>query len=185
MKVTRASFLAFVAAGLAAPTRAFGDIRDDLQVLSFALTLEYVEAALYRDALKRVPGLSAAERRALENIRDNEVEHVDALRATIADAGARPNDRPRVEFGVELETRDAFFKLANTLEDTGVSAYNGAAPSFENEDFVAAFASIAQVEARHASIIRLIRDKPAAPLPLDKASNQQVVRQAIGPYTVE
>ena len=79
----------------------------------------------------------------------------------------------------------AFLKLANTLEDTGVSAYNGAAPQFESEDFVAAFASIAQIEARHAALIRMLRDKPPAPLPLDKASNQQAVRSALGPYTVE
>ena len=184
LTITRASFLGLVASGLAAP-RAFGDIRDDLKILSFALTIEYVQAALYRDALKQVPGLSDVERRALGFLRDNEIEHVDALRATIIDAGGRPNDRPRVSFGDELETRGSFLKLANTLEDTGVSAYNGATPAFENEDFVAAFASIAQVEARHAAIVRSIRDKPPAPLPLDKASNQQVVRQAYGPYTVE
>jgi rubrerythrin len=184
LTITRASFLGLVASGLAAP-RAFGDIRDDLQVLSFALTVEYVQAALYRDALKLVPGLSAVERRALEHLRDNEVEHVDALRATINDAGGRPNDRPRVDFGSALGSRGAFLKLANTMEDTGVSAYNGAAPAFENEDFVAAFASIAQIEARHASVIRQLRGRPPAPLPLDKASNQQVVRQALGPYTVE
>lgn len=185
MKVTRASFIAFVSAGLVAPTRAFGDIRDDLRLLSFALTIEYVQASLYREALKRTPGLSAAERRALTNLRDNEVEHVDALRATITDAGGESRGRRRVAFGVELDGRDTFLKLANTLEDTGVSGYNGAAPAFENEDFVAAFASIAQVEGRHAAIVRMIRDRPPAPLPLDKASNEQVVRQAYGPYTIE
>ena len=58
-------------------------------------------------------------------------------------------------------------------------------PAFENEDFVAAFASIAQIEARHSAVVRLLRDRPPAPLPLDKASNQTVVRQALGPYTVE
>lgn len=185
MKVTRASFMALVAGGLVAPTRAFGDIRDDLQILSFALTVEYVQASLYREALKRTPGLTDSEKRAITVLRDNEVEHVDALRATINDAGGNAGDRRRVSFGVELDGRETFLKLANTLEDTGVSGYNGAAPAFENEDFVAAFASIAQVEGRHAAVIRLIRDKPPAPLPLDKASNQQVVRQAYGPYTVE
>ena len=184
MLVTRASFLALVAAGLAAP-RAFGDIRDDLSVLGYMLTVEYVQAALYRDALKRLPGLDPATRAVLTALRDHEVEHVDALRSTIADAGARPNNRPKVEFGSELESRPGFLKLANTLEDTGVSGYNGATPALENEDFIAAFASIAQVEARHAAIIRRLRDKPPAPLPLDKASNRQAVQQAYGPFTVE
>ena len=185
MKVTRASFLALVAAGLAAPRRAHGDIRDDLALLGFVLTVEYVQAALYREALKRVPDLDAETRAVVTALRDHEVEHVDALRATITDAGGRPNDRPRVEFGSELDSRSGFLKLANTLEDTGVSGYNGAAPAFENEDFVAAFASIAQIEARHAAMIRRLRDRPPAPLPLDKASNQDAVRQAYGPFTVE
>jgi rubrerythrin len=185
VRITRASFLALVAGGLTGlQTRAYGDIRDDLSVISFALTVEYVQAALYREGLKRVPGLDAELRAQLEELRDHEVQHVDALRATIADAGGRPKDRPRVAFGAELDSRSGFLKLANTLEDTGVSAYNGATPSLENEDFVAAFASIAQVEGRHAAIIRRLREKPPAPLPLDKASNQEAVRQAYGPYTV-
>jgi rubrerythrin len=185
VRITRASFLALVAGGLAAtPTRAYGDIRDDLSIISYVLTVEYVQAALYREGLKRVPGLAPEERALIEELRDHEIQHVDALRATIADAGGRANDRPQVAFGSELDSRAGFLKLANTLEDTGVSAYNGATPALENEDFVAAFASIAQVEGRHAALIRLLRDKPPAPLPLDKASNQDAVRQRYGPYTV-
>jgi hypothetical protein len=184
MRVTRASFLALVAGGLVAPRVAFGDIRDDLRVLNYVLTVEYVQAALYREALRETPGLEPADREVVGILRDHEVEHVDALRATIADAGGRPNDRPRVTFGGALGTRASFLKLANTLEDTGVSAYNGAAPQLGNEDFVAAFASVAQVEARHSALVRLLRDRPPAPLPLDKASNQQAVQQAYGPYTV-
>ncbi len=184
LRVTRASFLALVAAGLAAP-RAFGDIRDDLALLNFSLTIEYVQSGLYRDALKQVPDLSADSRRLLAELRDQEIEHVDALRGTISDAGGKPNDRPRLDFGSSLASEAAFLKLANTLEDTGVSAYNGAAPQFESGAFVAAFASIAQIEARHSALVRLARDKPPAPLPLDKASNPQAVRSAYGPYTVE
>ena len=184
LRITRASFLGLVAAGLAAP-RAFGDVRDDLAILQFALTIEYVESGLYREALKEVPDLSQDVKRVVEHLRDQEVEHVDALRGTISDAGGKPNDRPRLDFGSALASEAAFLKLANTLEDTGVSGYNGAAPQFESEDFVAAFASLAQVESRHAALIRLVRDKPPAPLPIDKASNQQAVRSAFGPYTVE
>ena len=184
LRVTRASFLALVAGAAAAP-RASADIRDDLRILGFALTVEEVQAALYREALRDVPRLDRETRRVLGDLRDHEVEHVDALRAAIRDAGARPADRPRVEFGSALRSRDEFLKLANTLEDAGVSGYNGAAPAFENTDFVAALASIAQVEARHAAVIRLLRGRPPAPLPLDKASNQGAVRSAYGPYTVE
>ena len=40
LHITRGSFLALVAGGLLAPRRAFGDIRDDLELLRYALTLE-------------------------------------------------------------------------------------------------------------------------------------------------
>lgn len=183
-RITRASLFALAAAGIAAP-RAFGDIRDDIRVLQFLLSLEYIQSALYRDALKEVPGLSADTRRLVTALRDQEIEHVDALRATIAEAGGRPSERPSVDFGEELRSEASFLKLANTLEDTGVSGYNGAAPRFENTDFVAAFASIAQVEARHAALIRLARDRPPAPLPLDKASNEDAVRSALAPYRAD
>ena len=184
MKVTRAGFLALVASGLAAP-RAFGDVRDDLKLLNFALTIEYVQSGLYRDALKQVPDLGADTRRLVAELRDHEIEHVDALRATLSEAGVKPNDRPRLDFGSSLASEAAFLKLANTLEDTGVSGYNGAATRFESGDFVAVLASLAQIEARHAALIRFEREKPPAPLPLDKASNDQAVRSAYGPYTVE
>jgi rubrerythrin len=184
LRVTRASFVALLAAGVGAP-RASADIRDDLRILAFALTVEEVQAALYREALREVPRLDREARRVLGELRDHEVEHVDALRAAIRDAGARPAERRRVDFGDALGSRDAFFKVANTLEDAGVSGYNGAAPAFENTDFVAALASIAQVEARHAAVIRVLRGRPPAPLPLDRASNQGAVRSVYGPYTVE
>jgi rubrerythrin len=181
VRITRASFLALAASAAAAP-RAWGDIRDDLRVLAYALTVEYVQSALYREALQTVPGLDGGARTLIEEIRDHEIEHVDALRATIADAGGRAADRPRVDFGVALESRDGFLRLANALEDAGVSAYNGAAPAFENEDFVAVFASIAQTEARHAALVRLLRGRPPAPLALDKASPEHAVRELYGRY---
>jgi rubrerythrin len=178
LRITRASFLALVAGGLAAP-RAFGDIRDDISVLQFALTLEYVESALYRDALKELPGLPSDVRRLVAELRDNEIEHVDALRATISEAGGRPPDRPSYDFGSNLKTEARFLKLANTIEDTTASAYNGAAPRLESREFIAVFASIAQSDARHAALIRLARGKPPAPLALDKASNVDAVRASI------
>jgi hypothetical protein len=183
MRVTRASFLA-LAASAAVARPAFGDIRDDLRILNYVLTLEYVQAALYREALGRVPGLGRGDRTMLGALRETEVQHVDALRATISEGGGRPNERPQVDFGDELRSRVAFLKLANTLEDTSVSALNGAIPQIQNEDFVAAMGSIAQVEARHAATVRLLRDRPPAPLALDKASNEEAVRRVYTRYTV-
>ena len=187
MSMTRAQLLvrAAVAGGALAAgpvaARALADIKDDLEFLEYLLTLEYVQSGLYRDAIKEVSLSTDVERLASE-LRDQEVEHVDALRATIEEAGGTPPDRVPLEFGAALASEAAFLKLANTLEDTAVSAYNGAAPRLESREFMAVFASIAQVEARHSALVRLVRDKPPAPLAFDKASNRQDVRTAIREY---
>lgn len=184
-RLTRAAFLgAVVAAGpLAALARA--DVRDDLRIMNYLLGVEYLQSSFYRDALDDVPDMSPATRSVVEELRDNEIAHVDALRATIIDLGGEPDERPRVAFGDALDSESAFLKLANTLEDTGVSAYNGIIPQLESEDLVAAASSIVQVEARHSALVRIARDKPPAPLALDKTSNDREVRSALRPYLRE
>ncbi len=169
-----------VAAGPLA-ARAVADIKDDIGLLEYLLSLEYVQSGLYRDALKQL-SLSEDTARLAGELRDEEVEHVDALRATIEDAGGRAPDRLPLEFGEALASQGAFLKLANTLEDTAVSAYNGAAPRIESRELIAVVASIAQVEARHAALVRLAREKPPAPLAFDKSSNRQDVRTKIRDY---
>ncbi|HEV2999581.1 MAG TPA: ferritin-like domain-containing protein [Solirubrobacteraceae bacterium] len=185
--MTRAQLLvrAAVAGGAAAAgplaARAVADVEDDLALLEYLLSLEYVQSGLYRDALKHV-SLSSDVARLARELRDHEVEHVDALRATIQDAGGRPPDRVPLRFDDALRSEARFLKLANTLEDTAVSAYNGAAPRVESREFLAVFASLAQIEARHAALVRLARDKPPAPLAFDKSSNRQAVRTRLRDY---
>src|SRR6059058_6203101 len=101
---------------------------DDTDVLNFALTLEYLEAGFYAAALKQVGGMSSDTRKLARELADNEAAHVDALRTAIKGAGAMPVDKPKANFGNAFSSEATFLKTANTLEDTGVSAYNGAAP---------------------------------------------------------
>ncbi len=75
----------------------------------------------------------------------------------------------------------SFLKLAQTLEDTGVSAYNGAAPSIKSKDVLAAAGSIVQIEARHAAVIRLLRGQKPAPNAFDPALTKQQVLDAVTP----
>lgn len=177
----RGMALGLGASGVAV-ARAVADVKSDLGLLSFLLEIEYIHAALYRDALKDVPGMTSGTARLARELRDHEVAHVDALRATITDAGGRPATRPSTTFGVELRTEARFLKLANTLEDTAVSAYNGVAPQFESKELLAAVASIVQVEARHSALVREAREKPPAPLAFDKDSSQDDVRERIRRY---
>jgi hypothetical protein len=153
----------------------------DVEILNFALTLEYLEADFYTQGAEKVPGLDKDLKALIEEIRDNEVEHVDALVATIKQLKGTPVEKPTFTYGDAFTSKDAFLKLANTLEDTGVSAYNGAGPSIESVDILAAAGGIVQVEARHAALIRLQRGEEPAPLAFDKPSTTDEVLAAVKP----
>ena len=154
----------------------------DIDILNFALTLEYLEAAFYAQALKNVGDMSSGVKKLATEIRDNEDEHVDALKAAIEGGGGKAVKAPGVKFGAAFKSEKSFLKLAQTLEDTGVSAYNGAAPQIQSGDVLTAAGSIVQIEARHAALIRLERGQSPAPDAFDKALEMQEVLDAVKPF---
>jgi hypothetical protein len=176
-----AAYGAMSATGLITQALAGSD-GGDVDVLNFALTLEYLETEFYTRAAKQVKGLSSYESKLTRELRDNEAAHVDALVATIRKLGGKPTARPTFDFGGAFGSRAAYLKTANTLEDTGVSAYNGAAPTIASVEVLAAAGSIVQVEARHAAMIRLVRGKAPAPSAFDKPSQMDAVLAAVKPF---
>ncbi len=156
----------------------------DVDILNFALTLEFLETEFYVQAAKQVKGLSDYESKLTKELRDNEQEHVDALTATIKKLGGKPAAKPEFDFGGAFGSRASYLKTANTLEDTGVSAYNGAGPLIESTEVLGAAGSIVQIEARHAAMIRLVRNVAPAPLAFDKASEMDAVLAAVKPFIV-
>jgi hypothetical protein len=154
----------------------------DIDILNFALTLEYLEAAFYTQGLKQVRTLSGDAKSLATEIRDNETEHVAALTKTIKSLGGKPVKAPGVDFGVAFSSQKAFLKLAQTFEDTGVSAYNGAAPMIESTDVLGAAGSIVQVEARHAAAIRLLNGEPITDGSFDKSLEMKAVLDAVKPF---
>jgi hypothetical protein len=153
----------------------------DADILNFALTLEYLEAAFYTEGVKRA-GLTGANKKLAKEIRDNETAHVDALTHAIKSAGAKPVAAPGVSFGGAMKSEKAFLELAQTFEDTGVSAYNGAGPSISSPAVLAAAGSIVQIEARHAALIRLANGATPAPDAFDKALAKDAVLKAVMPF---
>ncbi len=151
----------------------------DVEILNFALTLEYLEAAFYERALDEVD-LGSETTEFAETILGDENEHVAALEKTIKSLGGKPVMAPMVEFPFSDEA--AFLKLAQTLEDTGVAAYDGAAPAIKSKELLATAGSIVQVEARHAARVRLARNEPPAPNAFDPTLNQQQVLKAVAPF---
>lgn len=158
-----------------------GTSKGDLEILNFALTLEYLEAAFYEQALTELkPKGEIGE--LVETISSDENEHVDALSATISDLGGKPVEAPEVDFGDAFSSEDAFLELAQTFEDTGVSAYNGAAPDLESKEILATAGGIVQVEARHAAAIRLLRGELPTDGAFDKTLTQDEVLAAVKPF---
>lgn len=154
-----------------------------LDVLNYALTLEYLEAAYYERGLEEVSGLSDEVRALAEELRDNEQAHVEALAKTITDLGGTAVEAPELDFGDAFADQKAFLDLAITFEDTGVSAYNGAAPMLIGSDEVlSAAGQIVQVEARHSALVRLQGGEPPAPRAFDVSSTMDEVTGAIQPF---
>jgi hypothetical protein len=154
----------------------------DVDVLNFALTLEYLEAAFYNQALRQVGDMSAEVRSLATEIRDNEVAHVGALAETIERLGGKPVKAPGVDFGNAFANQKAFLELAQTFEDTGVSAYNGAAPAIESAEVLLAAGSIVQVEARHAAAVRSLNGRPISEGGFDLSLDMAAVLDAVKPF---
>ncbi len=140
-----------------------------VDVLNFALTLEYLESEFYVNGLA-APGLIAGtDRPAFEIISMHETEHVATLIATINALGGTPVSKPTFDFtagsgsgsgpftGV-FSNYALFLAVSQTFEDTGVRAYKGQAGNLiSSNEVLRAALRIHSVEARHASHVREIR----------------------------
>jgi hypothetical protein len=153
----------------------------DVGILNFALTLEYLESDFYKVKGKQV-GLSGQARAYAMQFGDEEAEHVAALIAAIKSLGGKPVAKPKFVFPVTNEK--SFLALASTLENTGVGAYNGAAPSIKSKQVLASAGSIVQIEARHAAAINLLIEKSPTPnqgfdVPIKKATVLAAIKPLI------
>jgi rubrerythrin len=151
----------------------------DIDILNFALTLEYLETDFYKVKGKTVH-LSGEAKKLAKSFGDEEAEHVTALTGAIRKSGGKPVKMPQFAFPVSNQA--GFLKLAYTLENVGVGAYNGAGPSLKSKALLAAAGSIVQVEARHAAAIAVLTEKKITPDgAFDKPLTKHQVLVAAGP----
>jgi hypothetical protein len=127
--------------------------KQDLAILNYALTLEYLEAAFYTGA-KNLTG-DAADFATL--VAAHETTHVTALKKTIKSLGGKPVKSPEFDFQGTNEDQTKFIDTAFVLENTGVHAYLGQAGRLKSKALLLAAASIVTVEARHAAAIATIK----------------------------
>ncbi len=131
---------------------AAADFADDIDVLNYALTLEYLEAAFYKQG-NAAGLLSGTEKDYLAKIQTDEEYHVTAITATIKQLGGTPVAAPGVDFGDSFASRKSFLTTSHTFENVGVGAYLGAAGFIKDKAVLQAAAGIFGVEARHAAVV--------------------------------
>lgn len=175
-----ASVSASVAAGLAFASvpvalaaisrEAFGQgaslPQDIIDVLNFALTLEYLESTFYNTAVATSGLIPASDVAVFQQIMKHENAHVTFLNSVLGSAAvAKPtfdftggngsNSGPFIDVFSNYET---FKTVSQAFEDTGVRAFKGQAANLRsNDDILTAALQIHSVEARHAAAVRRLR----------------------------
>ncbi|MHA6783300.1 ferritin-like domain-containing protein [Pseudonocardia saturnea] len=165
-----------------------GSFDGPIDVLNYALTLEYLEAEFYRqgNAAELLDGQAAEY---LGVVQTDEEAHVSTIMDTITSLGGDPVPPPMVDFGQAFSSAETYLETAFTFENLGVRAYLGAAPAlFQEKELLKAAASIFGVEARHAAIIANLQGKPAEGGvymgALETPLSREEVLQAAAPFIV-
>ena len=139
-----------------------GPSRGDLDVVNYALTLEFLEEDYYK-AVVSSGVLSGREADLAKKILDNETEHVLAL-STVAKELGKPVERPATKFESVLSGgRNSVISVAADLENTGAGAYLAEASKITDDEILASALAIHTVEARHAAILNLLDGRPPLP----------------------
>ncbi len=136
------------------------DLSTDVGILNYAYALEQLEAAYYTVALSSAgyAALSANEKEVLSDLQKHEVIHREFLKQVLGPAAIPTIDFNTTTVGTLTANRNVLLSTSQLLEDTGVSAYNGAGKYLTTAANLLVAGKIVSVEARHAAAIRDIRD---------------------------
>jgi rubrerythrin len=160
--------------------------RNDVRILNFALTLEFLEAEFYKQAVANRAYKSPEFQEFALTVADHEAKHVSFLRKALGSAAVK---KPSFDFGDTVTNADKFAATAQVLEDTGVRAYLGQVGNISSRAILGAAGTIATVEARHAAWIRFLNGGGAlgarstanpAPFTFDKPASERAILSAVG-----
>ncbi|MET3927758.1 ferritin-like domain-containing protein [Devosia sp. 2618] len=155
-------------------------------VLNFALTLEYLEAAFYAQGNKARGLIPSKYRTVFKTIGQHEDAHVKLLKGVLGSAAVAA---PAVDFTAGgkyadvFSNFDTFLALSQTFEDLGVAAYKGQAGNLIGSGEILTVAlQIHSVEARHAAEVRRIGLKIGWDSAFDKPLSKSAVLAAATPF---
>ncbi|CAN5674166.1 hypothetical protein BH24ACT26_BH24ACT26_13340 [soil metagenome] len=157
---TRAEFLrkaavggaALLAAMAAPPPEALAKA-DDVSILNFDLTFEYMQASFYTEAERTgtIDSMRPEMARWARVFGEHERAHVKLLKGALGEAGVA---KPFFNFQGVTEDGDRFAKTAVAMEDLTTALLSGQAPRLQSRGLVAVVFSLLTVEARHAAWVR-------------------------------
>jgi rubrerythrin len=154
----------------------------DLEILNYALTLEYLEAEFYMRGLEGSL-LSGRTRELVEPILDHENAHVTAITQTVQQLGGTPVEKPMFMFPEGTFTdQTMFLTAASMFEELGVDAYHGQIGNIQSPEILGAAAAIAGVESRHAAILADLTGGSPFPAPFENSKPMEEVLAAAGQF---
>lgn len=150
----------------------------DVDILNFALNLEYLEGEFYTVATQgatleqegiitnaditgptigghKVPNIANSPIAYMATqITKDEKHHVQFLRSALGGSAAKKPTINLDALGIGFSDWKSFITLAAVFEDVGTSAYCGAAPLIQNKQYLDAAARIYGTEAQHSGALR-------------------------------
>jgi len=125
----------------------------DIAILNFAYALEQLEAAFYTKVSSGwYSGISPEEKTYLSDVTLHEVAHREFFKIAL---GSKGLPALQVDFStIDFTSRTSVLAAAQSFEDLGVQAYNGAGIYIQSVDYLTIAGKIVSVEARHASYFR-------------------------------
>jgi hypothetical protein len=163
--VGAAAALAALPGSALAATRSRALASSDVDILNYALTLEYLEAAFYAEALS-TGALKSGLLTFAQTAGAHEATHVATIQGVL---GSLAVPKPTFDFQGTTATEDKFAVTALALETTGVAAYLGQGANVKSNTVLADAAAILAVEARHMAWISDIIGGGGKPTPSPSA----------------
>lgn len=144
--------------------KAYATTSGAIDVLNFALTLEYLENEFYKKAVSTVNLIPPTDQAVFAQISKHETQHVNFLLGAL---GTKAVAKPNFDFTYKGAFADVFSNyktfaiVSHALEDTGVRAYKGQAGNLmtaEDKPLLQYALQIHSIEARHAAVVRRLLD---------------------------